>query len=340
MTFLGKPFFHSYGYGAKQPVGKDDAKNMQMNPTLVMQSLTLKDKFLQKTKKKGARDGSRDKSANKNPVNNEFITKLLNEFPPKKSYLGDVKSSKTKQRNSVGKSLPIQYEYGVLSRQPSPTPHSRLPLLGNKAFSRVTSEEKKNMATSYLKRERLKRYLDSSNKMTWETMERLNKEDLKELTKADFDPSSLFHPQTEDERKYLIQLGVLSSKDIRPDRMNLLQVTEPISTASSKSPAMIHAINQAFSDGKKEKRSDSKKSFHKADTSPVKRSLQPVLPVTNTVFRESSAQKARGGSSQNMTSKSKAKGVSNERQRARQLSVESQAKRHQQLIHMLKNKIS
>lgn len=336
MKFMGKPFFHGYGYGAKVAVNKEEIKISQMPPTLIMQSSLMKESFLQKTKKKS----TKDKSANKVQPSPEFIEKLLKEYPNKYSFQTGGAATIDKQRNSLQVPSSSKEYGGSFSRVPSPQPVSRLPSLGKKMATRVTSEDKKIFSSSYLQRERFKRYLDSSQKVTWETMERLNKEDLKELIKTEFDPSSLLNPQSEEDKRYLIQIGVNQPPKSQP-KTNFLKVADQIQAKSrSRSPAGPN-INRPLSELAPHKKNSSKKKLDKSGTS-IPKSPQHTIPGTTAVSRvvttsnQLNAQKP----SQNPKSKSKTKGVSKERLRARELSIENQAKRHQNLIAMLKNKLS
>ena len=329
MRYIGKPFFHSYGYGVKQPVNKEEIKHSQ-NANLLMNSALLKETFLQKTKKKSTKESSMEKAGQKQ-ASNQFISKLLNEFPTKQSFLH---SEKIIQRGSLHVPADKFQEYGTIGRNPSPQPYPRLPSLGKKTLPRGISEDKKGGVNSYLQRERFKRYLDSSNKMTWESMERLNKDDLKELTKAEFDPNIFLDPQTEEDKKYLEQLGVITTPQ-KPEKTNFLQVAEIQGRPRSRSPRVDH-INRPLTELNEDKKRTAMR--HIPMTPTTKSPLHGTLPTTNAASRVTTTHQGFAGRvAQNSRSKSRNK---NERQRARELSVENQAKRHQQLIQMLKHKIN
>jgi hypothetical protein len=203
MHFLGKPFFHSYGYGANQPVAEKNERKIQQS-ALTMHPEKLREGLVKIDKSKVSVDKKQ-----KHHMSMEFQQAFLKKKP-------SLKGQKKHFSNSFAQVSgdPDSDEKDHFQTQ---QPHGRLPSMPKKLkVFRLPSEEKKAFANSYLQRGRLKRYLGSEKKMTWEAIERLNRDEIKGMLRDEFDPRSLLAPETKEDREYLKTLGIVGVANMLP----------------------------------------------------------------------------------------------------------------------------
>lgn len=68
------------------------------------------------------------------------------------------------------------------------------------------SEKNSREGNGYMQRERLRRFIDQSKKVTWETIEKLNEKELKGLTNQNVDLKAFLEKPTEEEARYFSSL--------------------------------------------------------------------------------------------------------------------------------------
>lgn len=330
MKFLGKPFFHSYGYGADQPVSKVEEK-IPRPVALTMPPEKIKEVLNQISRRQASAE-RRSRDSQRRSTHNKL-----------KSSTSQSKRQSLKPSDQISKSSTLGLQnIGTLREEKrlSQQPQSRLPSLPKKVVvTRTISEEKNRINSSYLQRERFKRYLDSTKKVSWEVIEKLNKEELKGYTKEEFDPRSLLTPQTDEDRQILKNLGVVGIANSLP--MPTIPAERFIGTGlahgnyrgRSKSP--MPANLKPLSELKKEM-NQKKSSEKKANLSPI---VPEGLPKSAGHSKHQSlftAQRTIAKTLPSDNSVSKKRGSSNDKSRGKHLNIDSQLKRNDQLMEMLK----
>lgn len=58
-----------------------------------------------------------------------------------------------------------------------------------------------------MQKEKVRRFFDQSKKLNWDTLEKMDGKEIRGLTKLDFDPSQFLNKPTDEERRFVSNLG-------------------------------------------------------------------------------------------------------------------------------------
>jgi hypothetical protein len=269
MKFMGKPFSHSHPFGATQPadIAKEQEKVFsppRLTETVSQQrpasSTGINSNLFMKLGKppKLITAGTTKINVIETPASNHQPNKIVNlkEF---NDYIARSKSPRREIEKMLstaggktiilGPSLRSTQQVPVLTKTVTEDRSRQLsrdkklqPPSGGLTIPSATANSRNGMVVGpmprsqepnrdgYLQRERARKMMDNSKKITWEALEKLGDAELRGLTNIEFDPGELIGPQSEHDKKTIeeYQLGLGSRMDTKPKSRSRMAVEDKL----------------------------------------------------------------------------------------------------------------